>query len=95
MGVIEQIDLRLGKIEEMLVDMANEPPGDMPQTDQGPEYLSTIQAADFLGVSKQSLALWRSDAKGPAFVRIGNVVRYTKNDLREWMTEHRQEARAK
>ena len=93
MGVIEQIDMRLDKIEELLVDIAKKPSGETLQLDHGPEYLATIQAAEFLGVSKQTLALWRSDGKGPAFVRIGNVVRYAKCDLRDWMTEHRQVAR--
>ncbi len=95
MGVFEQIDTRLTRIEDLLGDLLASVPAESAKAEPEiePEYMSTVQAAEFLGVSKQSLALWRSESKGPTFVRVGNIVRYSRQDLRDWMDDHRKEAR--
>jgi predicted site-specific integrase-resolvase len=41
------------------------------------------QAAQILGVSVKTLQTWRWAGRGPAFVKIGRLVRYDENDLIE------------
>ncbi|WP_425079865.1 helix-turn-helix transcriptional regulator [Ruegeria denitrificans] len=53
------------------------------------EYLNIEEAADFIGVSRQSLDRWRMDASGPAVHRVGRRVMYSISDLRSFMDEHR------
>lgn len=44
--------------------------------------LTTIQAAEYLGLSPQTLADWRHKGAGPKFVRVGTrTVRYRLSDL--------------
>lgn len=45
------------------------------------EVMTTMQAADYLQVSKQKLEIDRHKGKGPAFCKIGRIVRYRKSDL--------------
>ncbi len=56
------------------------------------EYLNIKQAADFIGVSRQTLDLWRMNAEGPAVHRVGTRVLYSVADLRAFMDEQRHEA---
>jgi hypothetical protein len=49
------------------------------------EYLDTEGAAEFVGLSKQQLELWRTQRQGPRFVKIGRAVRYAIADLRDFM----------
>ena len=55
-----------------------------------PEYLTTAQAAAYLGFSKQKLEAWRVCGEGPPFARLSaRAIRYKRSDLDEWMGEHR------
>lgn len=48
-------------------------------------WLSTRQAAAYLGFKETTLEVWRSTGGGPAFYRIaGRTVRYHQNDLDAW-----------
>ncbi|MDR1441881.1 MAG: helix-turn-helix domain-containing protein [Bifidobacteriaceae bacterium] len=53
--------------------------------------LSTYQAADYLGVPRQTLAQWRcaKPPKGPAFVVVGRFVKYKRADLDSWIDAQR------
>ena len=51
--------------------------------------LNDIQAAAFLGLHHQTLRNWRTQSKGPAYVKLGRAVRYRLYDLRDYMTENR------
>ncbi|MEE9428268.1 MAG: helix-turn-helix domain-containing protein [Paracoccaceae bacterium] len=55
------------------------------------EYLNIKQAAEFIGVSRQTLDLWRMNAEGPAVHRVGTRVLYAVADLRAFMAEKRHE----
>jgi predicted DNA-binding transcriptional regulator AlpA len=48
-----------------------------------PRYLTESQAAEILAVKKGTLANWRSERRGPAYVRLGGgrVIRYRVSDL--------------
>jgi excisionase family DNA binding protein len=51
-----------------------------------PRLLTTDEAAEFLGVSAGTLAVWRCVARYRLpFVKIGRNVRYDENSLREWV----------
>lgn len=48
--------------------------------------LSTQQAAQWLGIKAQTLSLWRTQRKGPAFVKLGRAVRYRLDDLQAFLS---------
>jgi excisionase family DNA binding protein len=51
-----------------------------------PRLLTTDEAAEFLGVSAGTLAVWRSVARYPLpYCKIGRNVRYQESDLLAWM----------
>lgn len=54
------------------------------------EFLDVARSADFLGLSKQQLDIWRTKGGGgPAFHKVGRRVLYGVTDLRSFMSEHR------
>jgi len=61
--------------------------------------LSPEKVADFLGVSKETLAQWRSERRGPPYVKLENrLVRYWRSALENYLSTHSVEhsiARAK
>lgn len=59
------------------------------------EYVDIEGAAGFIGVSKQTLDLWRMHREGPAFIRVGKQrVMYSLADLRAFMEANRVKALA-
>jgi len=56
-------------------------------------YLSTREAATYLGVSKTFLEHRRLSGGGPPYSKIGggrtSLVRYAKEDLDAWMVAHK------
>jgi hypothetical protein len=56
------------------------------------EYVDNQGAADFIGVSRQTLDAWRMNREGPTFVRVGKQrIMYALADLRAFMTARRVE----
>jgi len=47
--------------------------------------LSSRAVADYLGIPTGTLANWRYQGRGPAFVRIGRHVRYRAEDIARWI----------
>ena len=47
--------------------------------------LTTREAAALLGVGKNTLDQWRHHGKGPAYHRLGGAIRYTKEDLLDFI----------
>jgi len=81
---MDQIIERLGRIENMLSLQGKYSPER--------EFLNIDEAAEFIGVSRQTLDKWRMDATGPAVHRVGRRVLYSIGDLRTFMEGHRSEA---
>jgi len=53
------------------------------------KLLSPREASEYLGLATQTLAKWRCEGlQGPAFVRVGRLIRYRQNDLRDWLDQH-------
>jgi predicted site-specific integrase-resolvase len=51
------------------------------------KLLSPEQVADILGVSKQTLAVWRCEQRYPlTYVKVGSRVRYRPVDVQQFMT---------
>lgn len=51
-----------------------------------PEPLLTAeQLAAELGVSPKTLPQWRFKRKGPAYVKVGLLVRYRRSDVDAWL----------
>jgi excisionase family DNA binding protein len=46
------------------------------------------EAADFLGIKVQTLAVWRTTKRyAIPFIRVGNAIRYRQSDLEKWLAE--------
>jgi predicted DNA-binding transcriptional regulator AlpA len=54
-----------------------------------PRYLDTVQAAAYLSITRKQLESWRSLGCGPAYSKVGRLVRYAVADLDAWMAERR------
>ncbi|MDG1287902.1 MAG: helix-turn-helix domain-containing protein [Rickettsiales bacterium] len=54
---------------------------------QEKEYLNTVEAAHYLGFSKQRLEIWRCHGGGPRYIRCngGSAIRYHKTELDAFM----------
>lgn len=54
-----------------------------------PELLTTKQAGKFLGVPPGTLAQWRSERRGPPYIKLeGRLVRYRAADLQDYLSRH-------
>lgn len=49
------------------------------------DLLSPNEAARILGVTEAALSRFRYEGRGPAFVRVGKLVRYSREDLMAWI----------
>lgn len=53
-----------------------------------PQLLNAVQAAEFLGISLNTLYIWTRDGRVPHF-KIGVAVRFDVEDLRRWLEANR------
>jgi len=53
-----------------------------------PDYLTTKQAAKVLALGTSTLEGWRARSEGPAWVKIGTAIRYSRADLDAWLAKH-------
>ena len=53
-------------------------------------YLTTVEAAKYLKLSRQFLeaARYRADGSGPAYIKLERAVRYRRSVLDAWMAAH-------
>ena len=52
-------------------------------------YLTTVEAARYLGLSARTLKRYRVTGEGPVFHRFGGRVRYLRDDLDAWAEKRR------
>ena len=50
-----------------------------------PIHSNERKAADMLGVSVKSLRRWRYQRSGPPYVTLRHLIRYSVQDLQNWM----------
>jgi predicted DNA-binding transcriptional regulator AlpA len=59
-----------------------------PRSTSSSKLLTAEEVAEITGLSVETLAQWRSQKRGPYFVKISrNFVRYWQSDLHGWLTE--------
>lgn len=51
--------------------------------------MSRAEAAEYVSVSKETLATWAVRGGGPAFIKAGSKVIYLQSDLDAWMNSRR------
>jgi len=51
------------------------------------ELWNTKEVSARLGIQEQTLALWRTQATGPKYLKIGRCVRYRPGDVLSWLEE--------
>jgi excisionase family DNA binding protein len=56
--------------------------------------LTPAELGDYLGVPLGTLANWRYQGRGPAYVRFGRHVRYRATDIAAWVDEQQPRRRA-
>lgn len=49
--------------------------------------MTTAEVAEWLRVKVNTLEHWRSRGRGPAFRKVGGVVRYRRSDVENWLEE--------
>lgn len=78
-------------IERIAARVAEKIPQPPPPTAPPPqaEFLTTKQAAKLLALSVGTLEGWRSARKGPATIKVGTAIRYSRADLDAWLAKHR------
>jgi excisionase family DNA binding protein len=55
------------------------------------ELLSCQEAAKLLGMSEQTLAVWRSVKRYDLpYIKVGRLVKYLRSDLNKWVASRRQ-----
>ncbi len=75
-GEAEQLDLPLISREDKISALVLRDELDL---------ISPVELARALGLAEQTLATWRSDKTGPAFVKLGKSVFYRREDLKHWI----------
>lgn len=68
----------------------------LPKPEQQTEYLTTVEAAQYLKVSRQFLegARHRGDGSGPDYIKLERAVRYRRSALDTFMEAHSRPADA-
>ena len=52
-----------------------------------PEKLASgAEVAEMLGIPEKTLTQWRSDNKGPKYLKVGRYVRYRWSAVDEWLS---------
>jgi excisionase family DNA binding protein len=50
-----------------------------------PEYISTKQLSEMLGIHKDTLQRWRSAGDGPQPTRMGRIWKYNLSEVQRWL----------
>ena len=59
------------------------------QRDRSERLLTTLEAADYLNVSRRTLTRWLAEGIGPPSIKLpSGARRYRKADLDRWIAEH-------
>ncbi|AKS22509.1 hypothetical protein ABH19_00140 [Leptospirillum sp. Group II 'CF-1'] len=53
------------------------------------KLLSNSEAAEFLGMSPDTLPRWRWAGIGPAYLKVGRSIKYRREDLEAFLNESR------
>jgi excisionase family DNA binding protein len=53
--------------------------------------LGTKEAAEKIGVHKETLRRWRDSGRGPAYQKIGSRFYYKDGDIKKWLDSNRKD----
>ncbi|MAL67536.1 MAG: DNA-binding protein [Porticoccaceae bacterium] len=53
------------------------------------KLLNTREVADLLGISPNTLDIWRTKNRGPRFIKVGRYVRYQQTDLENFIKDNK------
>jgi excisionase family DNA binding protein len=53
------------------------------------QLLTPAEVAQLLKVSVKTLAQWRSQRKGPAYIKVDHSVRYRRTDIDHWLSQRK------
>lgn len=60
---------------------------------QEPEWLDTRAVAALTSISERGLEAMRARREGPAYSRVGRLVRYRRADVEQWLEQGRVEVK--
>ena len=90
MGLMEDIAASIVRLENKVDALSAEEPITQHHADSETCWLDPRSAAEYVGMSHQSLALYRSKGEGgPAFSKVGSTIRYDRQDLDKWLGAHK------
>ena len=49
------------------------------------KLLTSNQVAEMVGVIPNTVAIWRCEKKGPAYIKQGMMIRYRLSDVEKWI----------
>ena len=58
------------------------------------ELITNDQAAKLLGIEPATLVTWRSEKRGPDYLKVGRLVYYRRSDINAWLATCLRRARA-
>jgi excisionase family DNA binding protein len=79
----ELADAVADRVLQRLADVVLPEPAPAPAATAS-TWLTTTEAARYLGLGKSTLEIWRMAGKGPTFTKAGGRVRYARSDLDAW-----------
>ncbi len=52
-----------------------------------PKLLPPDETAEYLGVKKQTMSIWRLQGVGPGYIRVEKAIRYPIDDLKKYLKQ--------
>lgn len=49
------------------------------------QLMTTDEVAQYLGLAPSTLNTWRSRGRGPQFIKVGKLVRYSRSEVDYWL----------
>lgn len=56
------------------------------------KLLTTKELAKYLGIGESTLLQYRFDGTGPAYIKLGHLVRYRMSDVEAWLAKRTEQA---
>lgn len=56
------------------------------------KLLTTKELAKYLGIGESTLLQYRFDGTGPAYIKLGHLVRYKISDVEAWLAKRTEQA---
>ena len=87
-GITDQVllvFLSLKALQERIQDVEPLPPSSQ---DDKKQWFSRKEVAKYLGISVQTLCQWAWKGKGIPYTKVGNMVRYKREDVKQFLLKN-------